>query len=105
MSPPVPPPLTSGDIEQDEFARYRAEVEYQRRVARKGIWGALTFIFVLGLVVVFIFHSHVDGWSWSGVLPRDPEKAALIILDNSPVIVRCFGWITDRPEYEYHLLL
>jgi hypothetical protein len=85
MSPPAPPPLTH--LEEDEFARYRAEVEYQQSAARKGIWGAVTFIFVFGLIVVAILESRADDWSWSGLLPKDPEKAVSVILDNAPVIV------------------
>ncbi|RDB24780.1 hypothetical protein Hypma_007998 [Hypsizygus marmoreus] len=52
------------------------------------IWGALTLIFIVGLVLLLFFqHLLVDSfYSWLGVLPRDPVLAALVILDKAPVI-------------------
>lgn len=57
-----------------------------RRVAtvRAITYGVLTTAFVVALVL-FLFLW--DTFTGIGSLPKDPHKAALIVLKNSPVIV------------------
>lgn len=53
------------------------------------VWGLLTVLFALALVVLLGFPQWL-GQSfapWLGNLPRDPALAALAILDCAPVIV------------------
>lgn len=45
----------------------------------------LTVIFVAGLVSVLSFWDQVTGYV--GGLPKDPHKAALILLRHAPIIV------------------
>ena len=57
---------------------------------RNVVWGALTLIFVVALVLFVGFHgvfSNSFAEHWLDVLPKDPTLAALAILDNAPVIV------------------
>jgi hypothetical protein len=57
---------------------------------RTSVWGGLTVLFVLGLILVAVLHDSLADWSWSGRLPKDPMLAAWSIMDIAPVIVRCF---------------
>lgn len=54
------------------------------------IWGALTLLFLVALVLLVgfqgIFGDPFAGWL--DALPKDPTLAALAILDKAPVIVR-----------------
>ncbi|TCD62475.1 hypothetical protein EIP91_006823 [Steccherinum ochraceum] len=56
-----------------------------RPSVRAIIYGVLTAIFVVGLVVVSVFWEEVGGIV--GSLPKDPEQAAKRILEIAPVIV------------------
>ena len=53
------------------------------------VWGALTLLFFVGLVLLVGFQEMFgDAFAgWLGVLPKDPMLAALAILDKAPVIV------------------
>lgn len=53
------------------------------------VWSLLTLLFVTLLVAVFWFQDWIpdDYRPWFGILPRDPNAAALMILDRAPVIV------------------
>lgn len=116
VDPPTPPPrspVTAEAYDQHRQARYaalpssspdehysgqgmntnaNANVDTDMRT-RKIVWTALTFVFVTTLaILVFFQHVLPDACSrWLGVLPSDPDLAALAVLDIAPVIVRGFG--------------
>lgn len=54
------------------------------------VWGVLTTVFVVTLLVLVNFPDWVGEcfYPWLG-LPKDPMMAALVILDRAPVIVCC----------------
>lgn len=59
---------------------------------RASVWGALTSVFIVGVVFVLWFPDLLSE-AFSpilGTLPKDPMLAALSILDHAPVIVRVF---------------
>lgn len=81
-------PLISDDHnEPGEFDRKQEGPNVRTRGI---VWGILTFIFLLGLVFVLFFSDRFADtlYPWVGQLPKDPQLAALRILDNAPVIVR-----------------
>jgi membrane dipeptidase len=80
-----PDPHSSTGYAQ-ELEAYKKESRFLR--TRAIVWGALTVLFVLGLVSVFQFQEQLAEWSWTGTLPRNPDLAAAKILAISPVIVR-----------------
>ena len=52
---------------------------------RAATYGVLTTIFVIALVCMLFLWDRLSGVV--GRLPKDPHKAALIVLQSSPVIV------------------
>ena len=64
-----------------------ATVERARRRAnvRAIVYSALTAIFVIALVTIIFAWDKVS--NRVGDLPSDPDEAALVIMDASPVIV------------------
>lgn len=61
------------------------------------VWGLLTLLFAAALILMLAFEDKVaDTFGpWLGLLPRDPAAAALVILDNAPVIVRIYAFPFD----------
>lgn len=53
------------------------------------VWSSLTLIFLVMLVVLLAFQDILgDGIkSTLGIMPKDPTRAAFVILDRAPVIV------------------
>ncbi|KAI0748147.1 membrane dipeptidase-domain-containing protein [Daedaleopsis nitida] len=76
----IPNLARNGNFERETPA------QRDRRVAtvRGIIYAVLTTVFVAALVVVLFFWDKLTGYV--GRLPADPEKAALYILNNAPVI-------------------
>jgi membrane dipeptidase len=70
----------------EDYEEYR--LSSHATLLRTSVWGVLTVLFVLGLVLVFCFEDRFAEWPWSGVLPKDPMLAAKRIMDIAPVIVR-----------------
>ena len=72
-----------------------------RRAAtvRAATYGVLTTIFVIALVCMLFLWERLSGVV--GGLPKDPHKAALIVLRSSPVIV---SNITRALTAEHHCL-
>jgi membrane dipeptidase len=58
--------------------------------SKKIVWTALTVLFVAALVFFLGFvHLLSDKIApWVGLMPKDPHKAALVIMKQAPVIVR-----------------
>lgn len=58
--------------------------------ARRIVWTGLTLLFVAALVffVGFVHLLSDKVAPWVGLLPKDPQKAALVIMKQAPVIVR-----------------
>ena len=55
------------------------------QAARVTIYGALTLLFAIALVLGIVFWEKLGGFV--GDLPKDPKKAAKRLLDDAPVIV------------------
>lgn len=57
--------------------------------ARKIVWTSLTLLFVAALVFFLGFVQLLSDKlaPWIGLLPKDPHKAALVIMKQAPVIV------------------
>lgn len=53
--------------------------------ARVTIYGCVTLLFVIALVLAIVFWENLGGFV--GNLPKDPEKAAKRLLEVAPIIV------------------
>jgi membrane dipeptidase len=84
--------MSSENGERDPLLQNQA-IDRQRpqgsraTMARTVIWGLLTLVFAIGLVLVFVFEDNLARWSWSDSLPKDPVAAARKVLGVAPVIV------------------
>ncbi|KAL1743727.1 hypothetical protein HDZ31DRAFT_64734 [Schizophyllum fasciatum] len=59
-----------------------------RRPARKLVWAALTALFAGALVLLAAADAGGDALRvWLGMMPRDADLAARVVLRNAPVIV------------------
>ena len=64
-------------------------IPYEPNPKVRGIvWGALTSLFLVALVLLVGFPGIFGDAEWLGALPKDSMQAALVILDKAPVIVR-----------------
>jgi len=81
-------PLLSNDEEgQNGHGEHSAPPANPK--TRGTVWGLLTLAFIAALVVLIGFeHKLGDSFkAWLGILPKDPMRAAYMIMDKAPVIV------------------
>jgi hypothetical protein len=68
-------------------------------IQRKSVWGGLIALFIVGLVCMAFFQEKLAGlpWfsRWVDALPRDPDLAALRVLESSPILVRFVSHFED----------
>lgn len=60
------------------------------------VYGSLTLLFGVALVGMLFFWEELGGVI--GGLPKDPLKAALVIMDSAPVIVSNFSSIRSSDQ-------
>ncbi len=77
----IPNLARTGNLERETPADRRRRLATIRAV----VYTVLTVVFVVALASVLFLWDKITGVV--GHLPKDPEKAALYILNNAPVIV------------------
>ncbi|KAF9528504.1 membrane dipeptidase-domain-containing protein [Crepidotus variabilis] len=77
---------TNGHHEDDE--RTRGALSTRDPKSRIVVWSVLTLVFIAALVVLVGFEDKLGDSvkGWLGILPKNPTKAAIMILDKAPVI-------------------
>jgi membrane dipeptidase len=64
----------------------------ERSRAHAVVGGSLTALFIIVLTLMLVFEDlHDSIGPWFGAIPKDPSLAALVILQNAPVIVSLYN--------------
>lgn len=64
----------------------------ERSKAHAVVGASLTALFVIMLTLMLVFDLHDSIGPWFGAIPKDPSLAALVILQNAPIIVSLHIW-------------
>ncbi len=83
------PLLNNGHRQDAEAHRPRGAQTTSNYKVRIVVWGTFTLVFLVMLVILLAFQDILgDGIkSTLGIMPKDPMRAAFVILDKAPVIV------------------
>ena len=84
------PNLARNVVVEDQAAARARRAATVRAVT----YSVLTTVFVVALAGMFLFWDKLSGWV--GRLPKDPHKAALLIMDSAPVIVSDYSHERER---------
>lgn len=84
------PPLTDIDGSEDIVLDKKPITQ-----SKKVVWTMLTVLFIAALVYFLGFVQLLSDnlAPWVGLMPKDPHKAALVIMQQAPVIVRTLSTI------------
>jgi len=82
-------PLLNNGHRQDAEVHRPRDAQTSNPKARIVVWGTLTLVFLIMLVILLAFQDILgDGIkSILGIMPKDPMRAAFVILDKAPIIV------------------